>query len=418
MDNFIVDGVRSLLFDPPAAVDLGATNLQRGRDHGLADYNQVRENFGLPRVDEFDEITSNSDVAIALKLAYDGNLDNIDVFSGAISEDRIAGGSVGELLHRVLLDQFARSRDGDRFFYENMFRGPKLNEIENTRLADIIRRNTNLQNIQDEVFRSNRVFTYRANAERLGADLTLQVKKNQLQIVDGRDRVLASQSLVETDIVVIFGTDRSDQIRIDSSVSARFDGSVEVHGGDRHDKLIVEGTRRNDTISVESTAVYVNKDGAAGLSVFFGNNVEAVQVDAGRGDDLVAVNEADGIPTANLILSGQLGNDILVGGSSNDWIFGGAGNDLLIGGLGRDALFGNLGEDLLVAGSAIADATAVQAIWISALSYVERVDELRDMISSEDDGVRDSLFGGRDRDWFLLNPGDLAWDWQPGELVT
>ncbi len=418
VDNFIVDGVRSLLFDPPAAVDLGATNLQRGRDHGLADYNQVRENFGLPRVDGFDDITSNADVASALALAYDGNVDNIDVFAGAISEDRVAGGSVGELLQRVLLDQFTRSRDGDRFFYENVFRGRKLNEIENTRLADIIRRNTDLQDVQDEVFRSDRVFTYRADAGSGSVSLMLRVNEGELQVVNSRDRVIASQNLADTDIVVIFGTDRRDKIRIDSSVAAEFDGSVEIHGGDRHDKLVVEGTAGDDTISVEATAVYVNHSGAAGLSVFFGNNVEKVMVDAGNGDDLVAVTEEVGVLPVELILAGRLGDDILIGGSGNDLILGGAGNDILVGGLGRDELYGNRGQDILVAGTTSADLNAVRAIWTSVLSYSERVDQLREEISSEDDGVRDYLFGGRSRDWFLLDPGDIACDHLPGEAVN
>ena len=77
----------------------------------------------------------------------------IDVFAGAISERHLAGSSVGELVHAVLVDQFTRLRDGDRFYYENMLGGAALNRIRNTQLSDIIRRNTGLQSIQDEVFR-------------------------------------------------------------------------------------------------------------------------------------------------------------------------------------------------------------------------------------------------------------------------
>ncbi len=146
--------------------------------------------------------------------------------------------------------------------------------------------------------------------------------------------MIASQDLADTDIVVIFGTDRRDKIRIDSSVAAEFDGSVEIHGGDRHDMLIVEGTGGDDTISVEATAVYVNASGDEGLSVFFGNNVEQLRVDAGNGDDLVAVNEENGPLTVDLILAGRRGNDILVGGSGNDLILGGAGHDIVVGGSG------------------------------------------------------------------------------------
>jgi Ca2+-binding RTX toxin-like protein len=322
------------------------------------------------------------------------------------------------LLQTVLLDQFTRSRDGDRFYYENVFRGRKLNEIENTRLSNIIRRNTHLQEIQDEVFRSDRVFTYRSDAGRGSANLTLRVREGELQIVNHRQRVIASQDVANTEIVVIFGTERSDRIRIDSSVAAEFDGSVEIHGGDRHDTLIVEGTGGNDTISVEATAVYVNASDDEGLSVFFGNNVERVMVDAGNGDDLAAVNEQNGVLTSKLILVGGYGNDILFGGSGNDLILGGAGNDIVIGGSGGDALWGGRGQDILVAGSTNADLVAIRSVWTSNLSYADRIDELREAISSDDDGARDFLFGGPNQDWFLLNPFDRAYHRRFGEAVN
>jgi len=39
--------------------DLAAINIQRGRDHGLPDYNAVREAFGIPRVKTWEEINPN-----------------------------------------------------------------------------------------------------------------------------------------------------------------------------------------------------------------------------------------------------------------------------------------------------------------------------------------------------------------------
>jgi len=59
---------------------------------------------------------------------------------------------VGATFQRILVDQFERLRDGDRFWYARIFYGPQLAALEATRLSDIIRRNTSITKIQDNVF--------------------------------------------------------------------------------------------------------------------------------------------------------------------------------------------------------------------------------------------------------------------------
>ena len=46
-------------------VDIGAIDIQRGRDHGMPSYNDLREDFGLPKVDSFYDITGEDPEAIA-----------------------------------------------------------------------------------------------------------------------------------------------------------------------------------------------------------------------------------------------------------------------------------------------------------------------------------------------------------------
>ena len=64
------------------------------------------------------------------------------------------GALVGGTFFAILVDQFTRLRDGDRFWYQNgQFTTAQLAEIEDTTLADVIRRNTKINNeIQDNVF--------------------------------------------------------------------------------------------------------------------------------------------------------------------------------------------------------------------------------------------------------------------------
>lgn len=153
VDVKVVDSLRNFLFGPPGAggLDLAALNIQRGRDHGLADYNTVRAAYGLPRVTSFAQITPDKQLQDALQAQY-GNVNNIDLWIGGLAEQHLPGASVGATFSRIIADQFARLRDGDQFWYERVFRGPELDQVRRTTLADVIRRNTELRNVQDNVF--------------------------------------------------------------------------------------------------------------------------------------------------------------------------------------------------------------------------------------------------------------------------
>ena len=69
IDAKVVGDVRNMLFGPPGAggLDLVSLNIQRGRDHGICDYNTVRAELGLSTVTSFDQITSDTSVALALR---------------------------------------------------------------------------------------------------------------------------------------------------------------------------------------------------------------------------------------------------------------------------------------------------------------------------------------------------------------
>lgn len=153
LDSKVVDSVRNFLFGPPGSggLDLASLNIQRGRDHGLADYNAVREAYGLAPVTSFDQITSNPEVAAKLQQLY-GSVDKIDLWVGLLAEDHAPGASVGRTAQAIIADQFERLRDGDRFWYEKTFSGRQLREIQETTLADIIRRNTEITNLQRDAF--------------------------------------------------------------------------------------------------------------------------------------------------------------------------------------------------------------------------------------------------------------------------
>ncbi|MEM8836278.1 MAG: peroxidase family protein [Planctomycetota bacterium] len=155
IDCRIVDDVRNFLFGPPGAggFDLASLNIQRGRDHGLGTYNDVREAFGLARAATFDDIPASEADRVALASVYT-SVDDIDAWVGMLAENHVEGAMVGETLQRVLGDQFRRLRDGDRFWYETYLPREMADLVNEQTLARIIRRNTGIGGeIPDDVFR-------------------------------------------------------------------------------------------------------------------------------------------------------------------------------------------------------------------------------------------------------------------------
>ncbi|HEV2784160.1 MAG TPA: peroxidase family protein [Actinophytocola sp.] len=211
-DEMIDNQLRSVLFQIPvsgnpecldgaglpecfdAVVDLGAIDVERGRDHGMPSYNQLRQAYGLPARTSFTQITGESSssfpsgtgpddpdslafpsltdnfglevdrndpdaleadpvnfrrgapLAARLSAIYGGNVNNVDAFVGALAERHASGSDLGELQRAIWTREFTRLRDGDRFFYGN---DPGLTEIRNLygidfrrSLGDIISSNT------------------------------------------------------------------------------------------------------------------------------------------------------------------------------------------------------------------------------------------------------------------------------------
>jgi len=184
-DEMIDNSLRSVLFQVPTSsnpdcldgptlptcfrgvTDLGAIDIQRGRDHGMPLYNQMRNAYGLASKSTFTSITGEATetfpvdplltpgneindpncldivalfdikgnpttlaadnatrvvkrctVAARLKALY-GTVSNLDAFVGMMAERHVTGSELGELQLASWKDQFGAMRDADRFFYLN-----------------------------------------------------------------------------------------------------------------------------------------------------------------------------------------------------------------------------------------------------------------------------------------------------------
>ncbi|XP_065940288.1 peroxidase-like protein [Magallana gigas] len=133
-DRFLVDGIRNRLFEnfiattspgETQSLDLGALNVQRGRDHGIPSYNAYRQFCGLPRANFFAVthgglVNHSPRAANALKLTY-RHPDDIDLFAGGMSETPELGSILGPTFQCLIAFQFSLYKQGDRFWYERTF---------------------------------------------------------------------------------------------------------------------------------------------------------------------------------------------------------------------------------------------------------------------------------------------------------
>ena len=392
IDTHLVDDVRNFLFGPPGAggFDLGSLNIQRGRDHGLPSYNEARIAYGLGAVSSFSEITSDAEIAAALADAY-STVDAIDVFVGGLAEDHVPGAVVGALFHAVLLDQFTRLRDGDRFWYENRYEGEQLEALKATSLADIILANSDIEAMQDQAMLAyNRIGGTHGNDRMSGT-----WSRDLMMGGDGHDRLWGKQS--EDQIHGGDGHDRAYGGDGNDKLMGE-DGCDKLYGGD-DDDWILGGANRD--MLVGGRGLDLLEGGEGHDRMYGGWGDDTMKGDEGRdrmsggwGDDHMYGGDGRDV------IGGGRGDDHIEGGDGNDRLHGGRGDDWLVGGLGRDNLKGSAGNDQIDGGWG--------RDWISAGTGNDVV---------RGGGDRDKIFTGRGKDEIVydsvLDFGDLIMDFNP-----
>jgi peroxidase len=182
LDSHIVDGLRNLLVDPPAGIDLAAINIQRAHDLGLGTLNQTREALGFEAYTSFDQLSSDPETAAAFAQAYKGDINAVDLWAGGLAEDHVPGSVIGPTFGKIIGDQFTALRDGDRFYFENQgFDRQTLKEIKGTTLSDLILRDTDTTAMQADAF----VATERHSGTLGGVDPNGHEEEGMAQLVVG-----------------------------------------------------------------------------------------------------------------------------------------------------------------------------------------------------------------------------------------
>ena len=172
--------------------DLSAINIQRGRDHGLPPYNQFRQACGMGLAASIDDFTNiNPAQRERLRVAYNNKTDDIDLFTGGISETPLEGSILGNTFACILAKGLNHLRVGDRFWYERNdsyigFTMRQLNAIRNTTLARVMCDNSEgITQVFPNVFREKSTVNCLMDCSKLNAvdlnewkDIEVQRKLN------------------------------------------------------------------------------------------------------------------------------------------------------------------------------------------------------------------------------------------------
>ncbi|KAM6937988.1 dual oxidase 2 [Xenentodon cancila] len=161
-DNIVVEDLKDYMYGPLRFTrnDLVAMTVQRGRDFGLRSYTEMRKALDLPPVKTFEEISpelnsTNPQLLHNVAQLYGSDISKLELFPGGLLESL---GSPGPVFSAIILDQFERIRNGDRFWFENkqngLFTGEEIQTIRSITYHDVLFAATTAQDtdIQKHVF--------------------------------------------------------------------------------------------------------------------------------------------------------------------------------------------------------------------------------------------------------------------------
>nr|XP_021551450.1 dual oxidase 2 [Neomonachus schauinslandi] len=148
-DRIVVEDLRDYWPGPGkfSRTDYVASSIQRGRDMGLPSYTQALMALGLDTPRNWSHINPHVDPQVleATAALYNQDLSRLELLPGGLLESH---GDPGPLFSTIVLNQFVRLRDGDRYWFENtrngLFSKKEIAEIRNTTFSDVLVAVTNV----------------------------------------------------------------------------------------------------------------------------------------------------------------------------------------------------------------------------------------------------------------------------------
>jgi len=150
----------------PGPVDVFSQDIYRGRLNGLPSYYDVLQKernmdlysksgcssgSSIDSIGCFNAITSNSTLAQNLQTLY-RKVNKIDLLVGLLSEDKTSGAHLPPTISQIILNEYQRKRDADRFYYENILSPADVAKVKNVNFADLIASVTGFASLPVDIF--------------------------------------------------------------------------------------------------------------------------------------------------------------------------------------------------------------------------------------------------------------------------
>ncbi|GFT24140.1 chorion peroxidase, partial [Nephila pilipes] len=159
-DRHLVPDVTNYLYrvrGDPAGLDLASINIQRGRDHGLPSYTQMVHfcSDNVYKINKFSDLVDNKIISYKNVQLLQNNyrhVNDIDLWTGCLSETPNENAVIGPTATCVIGLQFNRLKFGDRFYFEHQNEVPsfsyqQIQELRKMSLAKLMCLTTNIRQI-------------------------------------------------------------------------------------------------------------------------------------------------------------------------------------------------------------------------------------------------------------------------------
>ena len=125
-------------------VDLGTIDIARDRERGVPRYNDFRERLRKKRIEKFEDLTDDPELADEIRDVYGGDIDRVDLQVGMLAEPLPPGFGFSDTAFRIFILMASRRLKSDRFFTNDyspdVYTPEGLAWVEGNTMVDVLLR--------------------------------------------------------------------------------------------------------------------------------------------------------------------------------------------------------------------------------------------------------------------------------------